>query len=114
MSEQQSPFQPPADPVTPLLQADDRIPDSVRSHIHDIFWDSADHHELAIHLAPLNLPTDLKEKVWQIKKDSMPVASPLDKVSSAIEMLKRMDPETRRIAEDHPSVMRAFIDATKD
>jgi hypothetical protein len=105
---QQSPY---ADPAEGILRGDTSITDEDRSALWDSFHGARDANHLAQILQPLVIPNDTKHKLWQAKQATAPVSSNIEKVSAAIQKLSQLDPVTLDIAEKHPIVSKAFIDA---
>jgi hypothetical protein len=106
---QQSPFH---DPAEPILNAEPSIDQNSKADLWDAFHSkSAD--ELVQHLHSLAIPNETKTALWQAKQamTPKPVSSNIDKVSAAIQKLSQLDPVTLDIAEKHPIVSKAFIDA---
>jgi hypothetical protein len=106
---QQSPFH---DPAEPILRAEPSIDDDSKANLWDTFH-SKSTDELVQHLHSLAIPNETKTALWQAKQamTPKPVSSNIEKVSAAIQKLSQLDPVTLDIAEKHPIVSKAFIDA---
>jgi len=99
------------DPAEGILRGDTSITDEDRASLWDAFHNSKSPNELAQKLQPLGIPSDTKHKLWAAKQATAPVASPVDKVTEALNRLKQIDPDTLAVAEKFPTVAKAFIDA---
>jgi len=107
MASSTSPFM---DHAAPILSAEPSITDDQRADLWDAFHTkNAD--ELIQHLAPLAIPDDLKHKLWQAKQASLPIPSPTDKVTDAVQKIANLDPQARKIAESHPNLLKVFTTA---
>lgn len=109
------------DHASRVLASDASLSMEDRANLHDIFYSHSTPEALSQHLSALGIhpESDLHQNLLaaQAKNWKPPFAppTPLDKVVSAINALKRMDPQTRTIGESHPTVMRILVDAaTKD
>lgn len=67
--------------------------------------------ELVQRLQNHNVPNQLKHELLQAKQITAPVPSLADKVTDAIHRMSRLDPETLAVAEKHPTIAKAFLDA---
>jgi hypothetical protein len=107
-----SPF---LDPAAPILRAHPDITDEDRAALWDEFHNSKDSAELANKLQPLNVPDELKHKLFVTKDATAPAAKPaaLDKVTAAINRVKDMDPKILDLAESHPNVLKALTAAAQ-
>jgi hypothetical protein len=104
---------PYADPAAPVLAAHPNITDEDRADLWDVFHNSKDSGELAQKLQPMNVPDDLKHKLFVTKDATAPAAKPaaLDKVTAAIQRVKDLDPKVLDLAETHPNVLKALTAA---
>jgi hypothetical protein len=104
---------PYADPAAPVLAAHPSITDEDRADLWDIFHNSKDSSDLANKLQPMNVPDDLKHKLFVTKDATAPAAkpAPVDKVSAAIARVRDLDPKALELAETHPNVLKALTTA---
>jgi hypothetical protein len=107
MSTTPNPFM---DHAAPILAGEPSITDSDRESLWDAFH-SKSSEELVQHLAPLAVPDDLKRKLFDAKRASMPVAPPVDKVTEAVQRVAALDPKVLDVAESHPNILKAFTTA---
>jgi hypothetical protein len=101
----QSPF---IDHAAPILKGEPSITDDQRADLWDVFHNSKSAEDLQQKLQPLAVPDDLKQSLWDKKKKTMPLVSP---VTTAISQLAQLDPPNRELAEGHPNLLKALIAA---
>jgi hypothetical protein len=67
--------------------------------------------ELVQRLQNHNVSNALKSALWNAKNLTAPSQSPADKVSDALRRIAKVDPATLAVAEKHPTVTKAILDA---
>jgi hypothetical protein len=98
------------DAAAPILSAAAGVPDGVLAEAWDAYHQSKHSNELVTKLAGLNLPDGIKHQLYQAKVDSTPPLTAVDKVFDAINRLGTLDPKVRDIAENHPTLLKSFLD----
>jgi hypothetical protein len=90
----------------PILANEPTLTNEQRADLFDMFHQSATADELAQKIAPLDLPTDLKARLYTAHKQQSAPTTPLDKTIAALNRLKEIDAETLSKAEAYPQVMK--------
>ena len=72
---------------------------------------SKNSNELVQHLAPMDLPPQFKQKLYDAKKASEPELAPVDKTIQAISKIKDIPSDILEAAEAHPNVLKALTGA---
>lgn len=104
--------QPFVDHATPILEGDPLLSDELRADLWDTFHNTKSPEELALHLQPLAIPDDTKQRLFDAKKRSIPpIIDPLDKASAAIARLATLPPDVLEAAETHPNVLKTLAGA---
>jgi hypothetical protein len=81
----------------------------------DQFHNARDSADLTARLANVSMPDEVKASLVAGKKLSEPEPTPVDKAAAAIHRMSELDSKILELAESHPSVFRALLDAaTKD
>ena len=106
-----SPTPPLTDLAAPILAGDPILSDENRADLWDTFHSSKSPEELIQHLQPLVIPDDTKKRLYDAKRQSMPVVGPIDKVTTAMQQLAQIDPKILDVAEAHPNVLKALTSA---
>jgi hypothetical protein len=99
------------DHAAPILAGSPDLNDDQRADLHDIFYDSKDHNELARHLQASVAPDSVKQQLFDAKKKSMPAVEPLDKATAAITRIGQIDPKILELAEKYPNVAKILAAA---
>jgi hypothetical protein len=102
------------DLISPVLSGEPAITDDQRADIWDAAFKTTNSDEFAQHLAPLDVPTDLKARLYTAHKQQSAPTDPLDKIVNALQRLKEIDTETLDKAEKHFKVTQGILDATGD
>lgn len=103
---------PAADPAEKILRDDSDLFNEDREELWNLYHLSKTPDELAQYLHPLeNVSNDTKHQLFMAKKRTAPEPTPLDRTQRAIQSVAQMDPDTLRIAESHPVVLKALVDA---
>ncbi|HXA78723.1 MAG TPA: hypothetical protein VNV41_16430 [Candidatus Acidoferrales bacterium] len=90
------------------------LDDGARADLYDHFYDAKSSAELAQRLNGVNAPDEVKQQLFDAKKLSDAVVSPVDAVTAAISKITTIDPQVLELAESHPAVTKALLDsATK-
>lgn len=100
-------------PAEPLLRADESLTDSQRADAFDVFTSTQDSGEFAQRIAPLDLPTDLKARLYDAHQQQSEPTKPLDRVVNAIQRLKGIDAAALDAAEQHPAVLKGIIESAR-
>ena len=99
------------DAAAPIIAGEPALPnDDARAELWDSFH-SKNSEELAQHLAPMDLPPQFKQKLYDAKKASEPELAPVDKTIQAISRIKDIPPDVREMAESHPNLLKALTGA---
>jgi len=79
----------------------------------DHWHDARDAQELSTRLAEVEMPDHIAQKLIEAKRLSMPKpdVTPVDKATAAINRLAQIDKTVLDLAEKHPTVARALIEA---
>lgn len=103
------------DHAQPILSATNEINKPTKANLYDVFHTSKDPQELAQHLGPLPISNGLKTQLFEAKQKTVPPPEPLDKATRALSRIAQLDPKILDLAEAHPKVTTALINAaTKD
>lgn len=103
----QNPFM---DHAAPVLASEPAITDQQKSDLWDAFH-SKSPEELIQHLTPLAVPDDLKKRLIDAKRASVPTSAPVDKITDAVNKIAHLDPQVRQTAEASPNLLKAFTAA---
>ena len=101
------------DPAHSILSGEPAITDDTRGDLWQHFHESASADELAQRIAPLNVPPQLKSKLYNAKAESLKPQEPLDKVVAALSRLKDVDQSALDKAESHPAVLKILGDTLR-
>ena len=103
------------DHAVPVLSAASELDDTQRANLHDVFHGSRDPNELAQALQTIPVPDDVKHKLYDAKKLSMPTADPVEKGIAVINRIGQIPAQTLEVAEKYPKLVSTLIGlAAKD
>lgn len=102
---------PYADHAEKILAADPTLDDATRSTLWDSYHSTVDPNELASQMRDVIAPEDTKNKLILAKQTTSPVPTRVEKLTSALTTMSRVDPKTLQIAQQHPNVAKALIEA---
>ena len=103
-----NPFAPSASEA--ILRGEPAINDDQRADIFDHFEQSASADELAQRIAPLSVPIQLKQKLYDAKANYLKPTEPVDKVVAALNRLKDVDHSALDRAENSPAALKILND----
>ena len=97
------------DHAVPVLSAASELDDTQRANLHDVFHGSRDPNELAQALQTIPVPDDVKHKLYDAKKLSMPTADPVEKGIAVINRIGQIPAQTLEVAEKYPKLVSTLI-----
>ena len=102
---------PAHDHAAVILQQAPELTDEMRETLWNVYHSKSTPEELAKVLEHFVASNDTKHRLWDAKKMTAPEPTPLDRTQKAIRSVAQMDSDTLKIAEAHPVVLKALVDA---
>ena len=87
------------DAAAPLLSAEPSLTDAQRSDAWEAYHLSDSHIDLANRLAPMVIPSQLKQQLTDARQQQLKPIEPVDRVVAALEKLKDIHPDALDAAE---------------
>lgn len=108
MAMNETPF---LDHAQTILAGEPSITTEQKADLWDVFHNTKDPNELAQQLAPLAVPDDLKQQLFEAKHRAVPKVEPLDRAVTALKVLTQIPQAVKEEAEKYPNTVKALLSA---